>query len=169
MLFHYERCKKMNFLHIKEQDFSELPIKRLGLYNDRIRILLETENNLVSVVVRSREKVVEVIIETPETEEKNDYFYTKKIVRIIKNKYKIRNLLEEEKIDWFVTRYPIETFSPKETEVYNLLIRGLTYKEMLEELGIEDTRHIDNAIQRIRKKCEKSEGVILGDIGEDNE
>lgn len=48
-----------------------------------------------------------------------------------------------------------ETLSKKEREVYEQYKEDHSYKEMMEMLGVDNPKMIDNAIQRVRRKIEK--------------
>lgn len=48
-----------------------------------------------------------------------------------------------------------ESLSDKETAVYELYLEEKPYKEIMEDLGVDKAKTIDNAIQRVRRKIEK--------------
>lgn len=48
-----------------------------------------------------------------------------------------------------------KSLSEKEKAVYNLYLEDKSYKEIMEVLGVDNPKMIDNAIQRVKRKIEK--------------
>ena len=54
-----------------------------------------------------------------------------------------------------------ETLSEKEKSVYYLYLEDKSYKEIMEDLGVDSPKMIDNAIQRVKRKIEKIKNCDL--------
>lgn len=48
-----------------------------------------------------------------------------------------------------------QALSDKEKSVYNLYLEDKSYKEIMDDLGVDNPKMIDNAIQRVKRKIEK--------------
>lgn len=48
-----------------------------------------------------------------------------------------------------------QALSEKEKSVHNLYLQDKSYKEIMDELGVDNPKMIDNAIQRVKRKIEK--------------
>lgn len=53
-----------------------------------------------------------------------------------------------------------ESLSSKEKAVFELYLENKTYKEIMDDLGVENPKMIDNAIQRVKRKIERVTEVL---------
>lgn len=60
-----------------------------------------------------------------------------------------------------------QALSDKEKSVYYLYLEDKSYKEIMDDLGVDNPKMIDNAIQRVKRKIEKIKNTdLLEDLSE---
>jgi RNA polymerase sporulation-specific sigma factor len=61
-----------------------------------------------------------------------------------------------------------ESLSSKEKIIYDLYLEHKSYKEIMDDLGVENPKMIDNAIQRVKRKIERIKEIDWSNINTKN-